>query len=57
MLAEGVANILFSTGNSCWLPSSYSSGGQTCSSEKSLAENQKHQWAAKWICSVKYSSL
>jgi len=27
-------------------------GGQTCSTEESFAENQKHQQAAKSVCSV-----
>jgi len=32
-------------------------GGQTGSTEELLAENQKHQRAAKSVCSVKHSSL
>jgi len=35
----------------------YSRGGQICSIEESLAENQKQQRVAKSVCSVKYSSL
>jgi len=35
----------------------YSRGGQICSIEESLAENQKQQPAAKSVCSVKYSSI
>jgi len=31
---------------------SYIAGGQTCSIGKSFAENQKHQRAAKPVCSV-----
>jgi len=32
-------------------------GGETCSTEESLEENQKHQRAAKSVCNVKDSSL
>jgi len=34
-----------------------SRGGQICSIEESLAENQKQRRAAKSVCSVKYSSI
>jgi len=35
----------------------YSRGGRTCSTEESLAKNQKHQRDAKAVCSVKCSSI
>jgi len=32
-------------------------GGQTCSMEESFAENQKHQRAAKPVCSVNTNTV
>ena len=43
--------------HSCFFTHSINQGGQTCSMEESFAENQKHQQAAKPVCSVKTNTV